>query len=176
MGRDSLLGNTVFRDSLPATVGRKPLQAAKFFGILGWFALSVLGFLRVLDGPGTGLLVDGQFLALVLTPLVAFVLVAVVCCETLYSLARVVRSDASLREQIEGRVGYVVLRGVEAAIGVGGVLLIASLVPALVAEPTPAPAGVGIMLVAMAVGLGILVASLVRSAAELFVYGGSTSA
>ncbi|GAD53547.1 hypothetical protein MBEHAL_2307 [Halarchaeum acidiphilum MH1-52-1] len=156
-------------ERLPAAVERTPLQAAKFVGVLAALALSVLGFTRVLSGPG--LLFDGQFLALVLTPLVALALVTVVCCETLYSVSRVIRSDATLAEQVSGRIGYVLLRGVEAAIGVGGALFIASLVPALVDESTPAPAGVGITLIAMAVGLGILVASLVRAAAELFVYG-----
>jgi len=173
MARARLVADVVVRDRLPAVIGEKPLQAAKFLGILLALVLSVLGFTRVLSGPG--ILFDGQFLALVLTPLVAAALVVVVCLETLYTLSRVVRSDASLAEQISGRVGYVCLRTVEAVIGVGGVLFVASLVPTLVAESTPAPAGVGIMLVAMAIGLAILVTSLIRSSVELFVYGSGSA-
>lgn len=144
---------------------RKPLQAAKFLGVLLALTLSVLGFLRIVGGPG--LLLDGQFLALVLTPLVALALVALVCCETLYSAYRIARADASLREQAAGRLGYALVRGVEAAVAVCGALLIVSLYPVLTAESTPAPAGVGIMLLALAVGVFVLLASLVRSGAEL---------
>ncbi|GGM65768.1 hypothetical protein J2752_000258 [Halarchaeum rubridurum] len=168
MARDELVADAMRRDLLPAAVRSKPLQAAKFAGIVVSLVLLALGFVRVLSGPG---LLDGQLLALVLTPVVAGALVLVVTAETLVSLVRALRADASLAAQLSGRVGYVVLRAVEAVIGVGGVLLVAALLPTLLAESTPAPAGVGVMLVAAGVGVAIFAASLVRTAAELFVYG-----
>ena len=159
---------------LPATVQRHPLQTGKFVGVLLAVVLFVGGFLRLLDGAlaGDSLLGDGQFLALVLLPVVGFGLVAVVFLETLVAGYRVVRSDRSVGEQLSGRGGYVLLRGLEAGIAVLGVLVMSSALPSLFAESTPAPIGVGIMLLLAVVTLAILFASLVRSGAELFVYGG----
>lgn len=162
------------RPVIPATVQRHPLQTGKFVGILLAVVLFVGGFLRLLDGAlaGDSLLGDGQFLALVLLPVVGLGLVTVVFLETLVAGYRVVRSNRSLGEQLSGRVGYVLLRGVEAGIAVLGVLVASSALPALFAESTPGPAGVGIMLLLALVTLCILFVSFVRSAAELFVYTG----
>lgn len=159
---------------LPGTVQRYPLQTGKFVGILLAGVLFVGGFFRLLDGALTGdsVLGDGQFLALVLLPVVGFGLVTVVFLETLLAGYRIVQSDRSIGEQLAGRSGYVLLRGVEAGIAVVGVLVAASALPSLFAESTPAPVGVGIMLLLAVVTLAILFASLVRSGAELFVYGG----
>lgn len=160
---------------LPGAVRRKPLQAGKFVGILLSLVLGVGGFFRVIDPEaivGDPLLGDGQFLALVLVPLIALLLVFLVFAETVVTAYRVLRSDRSIGEQISGRYGYVLIRAAEAAVAVVGVAIIATALPPLFAESTPAPAGVGIMLLLLAVGIGILFASLVRSTAELFVYGG----
>lgn len=159
--------------TIPSAIGDDLLQGAKFVVILLSLVFGTAGFFRIVDaapvfdGP---LLGDPQFLALILLPLIAIVLAVVVFIETLVIGYRVVRSDDSLGEQIEGQPGYVLLRGVEAGVAVVGVTIVVTAVPALVAESTPAPAGVGIMLLLMVVGVAILAASLVRSGAELFVY------
>lgn len=161
---------------LRGVVRRNPLQAAKFVAILFSLAVGVSGFFRVvdlsviLDGR---LLGDGQFFALLFVPLVSLGLVFLVTVELLVSGVRALRADEPITAQIPGGVGYVLIRGAEAAMAVLGVLVIVATVPILVAESTPAPVGVGIMLLLMAVGVGILGASLVRSAAELFVYSGT---
>lgn len=163
--------------SLPAIIKRKPLQTGKFVGILLAVILAVAGFLRVvnarsvIEGP---LLGDGQFLALVLLPIVSLGLVSLVLVETVVSGYRAIRSEHSLSDQIAGRAGYLALRGAEAGFAVLGVLIMGMAVPSLVAESTPAPVGVGIMLLLFVVGLGILVASFIRSIAELTVYSGAT--
>lgn len=160
---------------LPSTVKRKPLQAGKFAGILVAIVLGVGGFFRIFGGRGIvddPLLGDGQFLALVLIPLLSFGLVLVVLVETVVTGYRSLRADESVTEQLTDRISYTVLRSVEAVFAVVGAAIMLTVLPVLVADSTPAPAGVGIMLVAMAVGFGILFASLVRSFAELFVYEG----
>lgn len=162
---------------VPERVRRHPVQTAKFVGILLALTLAVAGFFRVIDARALGggpVLGDGQFLALVLLPLVSLGLVVVVFVETVVSAVRSLRSERPLGDQLAGRVGYLLLRGGEAGMAILGVLLIITAAPALVAESTPAPAGVGIMLLLFAVGFGILCASLVRSAAELFVYHGAS--
>lgn len=162
---------------MPTVISAKPLQVAKFVGILLSLALGIAGFFRLidaramLDGP---LLGDGQFLALVLLPVVSLVLVIVVVLEALVTSYRLVQSDASIMEYFDNRISYLLLRGVEAAIAILGVALIAAALPPLFADSTPGPAGVGIMLLLFVVGIGILLASLVRSAAELFIYRGIT--
>ena len=158
---------------LQGAMKTKPLQTAKFVGILLALVLAIAGFLRILD-PGSlmqgPMLLDGQFLALILLPLVSLGLVLLVLVETLASGYRILRSERTLRDQVDGRVSYVILRGAEAGLALLGVLLMAAAVPPLLAESTPAPAGVGIMLLLFVIGLGILCVSFVRSAAELFVY------
>lgn len=157
-------------------IKRKPLQTGKFVGVLLALVLGIGGFFRIIDATaltGNSLLGDGQFLALVLIPLVSLGLVVLVFVETLVTGIRVLRSDESIQDHITGRVGYVLLRSVEAIIAVVGVAVIVTALPSLFAESTPAPAGVGIMLLLMVVGLGILFVSLVRSFAELFVYRGT---
>jgi hypothetical protein len=158
---------------LSSAVRRHPLQTGKFVGILLAVGLFVGGFLRLMDGvlAGDSLLGDGQFLALVLLPVVGVGLVAVVFLETLVAGYRVVRSDRPLGEQVSGQAGYVLLRGVEAGVAVLGVLVGASVLPTLFGESTPAPIGVGVMLLLAVVTLGLLLASFLRSTAELFVYG-----
>lgn len=151
----------------------KPLQASKFAAIVLAIGLGVAGFLRFVNVQslvGDPILGDGQFLALILLPLVSLGLVAVVFAETLVAGYRLARSDRPIAERTRDRTGYVLVRAGEAAIAVTGVLLMASAVPPLFAESTPAPAGVGIMLLLFVVGFAILVASLVRSGAELFVW------
>lgn len=158
---------------ISGAVRRRPLQAGKFGGILLTIALAVAGFFRVIDARAVvdnPLLGDGQFLTLVFVPLISLGLVAVVFVETLVAGYRGLRAEASVREQVTGRLGYVLLRGAEAGVAVVGVALMVTALPALFAESTPAPAGVGVMLLLLVVGLGILVASVVRSTAELFIY------
>lgn len=162
---------------LPGVLGEKPLQALKFLGILLILVFGVAGFFRLLDASvlvGDPRLADGQFLTLLLIPLLSLLLVVLVFLETLVTVARIVRADSSWREHLPGGIGYLLLRGVEAAIAVVGVLVMVTAVPTLFAESTPAPAGVGIMLLLLVVGLAILVTSFVRAGAELFVYRGST--
>lgn len=161
---------------LPAMLAAKPLQGSKFLGIVLTFVLGFSGFFRLIDATaliGDPLLGDGQFLTLLLIPLLSLGLVGIVFVETLVGGYRVFRSDASLDEQLAGRTGYVVIRCVEAAIALIGVTIIVTALPSLFAEATPAPAGVGILLLLMAVGVGILFMSFVRSGAELFVYTGT---
>lgn len=160
---------------LPAVIREKPLQAGKFVGILLTLGLAIAGFFRLIDAGAVienPLLGDGQFLALVLLPVMSLGLVVVVFVETLVSGYRSLRSQRSMNDQLAGRPGYLVIRGAEAGLAVIGVGIMAMAVPQLFAETTPAPAGVGLMLLLFVVGLGILGVSLVRTAAELFVYAG----
>ncbi|MFB6198978.1 MAG: hypothetical protein ABEI52_12045 [Halobacteriaceae archaeon] len=113
---------------------------------------------------------DGQFLALVLLPLVSFGLVVVVFLETVLSGYRSIRSNTSLTTQFTDRVGYSLLRGAEAGFAFFGVVVMSAAVPTLLAESTPSPVGVGIMLLLFVIGMGILIVSLIRSSAELIVY------
>lgn len=169
------------RARLTATVAvlrRKPLQTGKLLGCFLAVVLGLGGFFRIIDVSGLfndPLLGDGQFLALVLLPVVGLVLVGVVFLETLATGYRLLRSDTRIGERATRRVGYTLLRTVEAGIAFAGVAVMALAVPVLLAESTPAPAGVGIMLLLLMVGLGILVASFLRSLAELAVYGGPVS-
>ncbi|MFB6172475.1 MAG: hypothetical protein ABEJ23_08060 [Haloarculaceae archaeon] len=154
-------------------VRARPLQAAKFAGVLCALVLGVGGFFRVFDARAIvdhPVLGDGQFLALVLLPVVGLVLVVVVFLEALATGYRLHRSDEPVRDRVATRPGYALVRGAEAAVAVVGVLLGASALPVLFADATPAPAGVGILLLLLVVAVGILVASLVRSFADLFVY------
>lgn len=161
--------------ALPNAIRRKPLQTAKFAGILLTLVLGVGGFVRVVDATAVAgpLLGDGQFLALIGVPLVGLGLVVLVFVETLVSGYRTLWSDEPIGEQVRGRWGYVLIRGVEAAAALLGTALGLAALPSLFAESTPAPAGVGIMLLLLVVGVGVLFASLLRSAAELFVYAGT---
>lgn len=93
--------------------------------------------------------------------------------ETLVTTYHVIRSDTTISEQLADRVGYIVLRSVEAGIALLGVVVMSTALPVLFAESTPGPAGVGVMLLLFGVGIGILFASLIRASAELFVYGRS---
>lgn len=161
------------RSRLPSVLTRKPLQTGKFVAILLAIGLAIAGFFRVIDaqafveGP---LLGDGQFLALVSLPLASLGLVIVVFAETVVDSYRRLRSDRSVGDLLAGAPGYLLIRGVEAALAVGGVAIMASAVPPLFTQNTPAPAGVGLMLLLFVVGLGVFLASLVRTTAELFVY------
>lgn len=162
--------------SLGGTIKRKPLQAGKFISILLSLVLGVAGFFRFIDvralveNPTIG---DGQFLSLVLIPLISIALVCLVFIETVVTGYRMLRSDDSLTDQLANRTGYLLIRIGEAAIAVFGVAIMAIALPPLFADSTTAPAGVGILLLLMAVGLGILVMSLIRSAVELFVFSGT---
>lgn len=161
---------------IPSRFKQKPLQTGKFIGILTALGLAIAGFFRLVNARGFfggPMLGDGQFLALVLLPLVSLGLVGLVFIETLVSGYRSLRSDQPLREQVTGSGGYLLLRSMEAGLAILGVMVIGTALPVLMADSTPAPAGVGIMLLLFAVGLGILGASLVRTAAELFLYDGS---
>lgn len=159
---------------MSTVITKNPLQAGKFVGILLTLVLGIGGFFRVIDAKalvGGHPIGDGQFLALILLPLVSLGLVVLVFTETLVSGSRVLRSEGSVMDRITERPGYALLRGAEATMAVVGVAIIFSALPVLFAESTPAPAGVGLMLLLAVVGVGILVASFVRSAFELFVYG-----
>lgn len=151
----------------------KPLQTGKFVGILLTLILGVAGFFRLIDVgsviEGTRLL-DSQLLALILIPILSFALICIVFLELLVTGIQVLRSEQSLSEQISGRHGYVMLRGLEAILGIIGVLIMSAVIPVLFADSTPAPAGVGAMLLLMIVGIGLLIVSFIRSSAELFVY------
>lgn len=158
---------------IPSVIKKKPLQAGKFGGILLSLIFGIGGFFRIINATAiidNPLLGDGQFLALVLIPLLSFGLVILVFIETLVTGYHILRSKSSFKDRIAGRTGYLVIRGAEAAVAIAGMTVMFAVLPTLFAESTPAPAGVGAMLLLMAVGLGILVASFVRSAAELFVY------
>lgn len=162
------------RDGFGAAARRKPLQAGKLAVICLSLLLGVAGFFRLIDARGLveqPMLGDGQFLSLLLLPLVSLGLVGLVFLETVVAGYRALRSERSVTDQLSERTGYLVLRGGEAAVALLGVVIVATALPPLFAESTPAPAGVGIMLLLAAVGLGILVMSFVRSAAEIFVYG-----
>lgn len=157
----------------PEILPDKPLQAAKFRSILLALVLAVAGFFRLLDPAAAGgapTLLDGQFLALVLLPVVSLGLILIVFIETVVSGFRSLRSDRRISDQLHGRTGYFLLRGTEAGLAVIGLAIMASAVPVLMSESTPAPAGVGVMLLLFVVGLGIMFVSLVLSSAEPFIY------
>lgn len=152
---------------------RKPVQAAKFIGIIGAFLFGVTGFLRLIDFTmlmGDPRLGDGQLLVLLVLPFLSFGLVLVVFFETLRDGYRVLRAETTVREQVTGRWGYVIIRGAEAAIALLGVGIMVTVVPVVFASSTPAPIGVGAMLLLGVVAVFILITSFVRAGAELFVY------
>ncbi|MFB6219656.1 MAG: hypothetical protein ABEH77_10880 [Halobacteriaceae archaeon] len=160
---------------IPGAVRRKPLQVGKLVGVLLVLVAGGAGFLQLVDASavvGDPRLADGQLLALVFVPLVSLGLVVLVFAEAVVSGYRSLRSATPVTEQVSGRAGYVLLRGVEAAVAVVAVALMAAALPVLFAESTPAPAGVGIMLLLLVAGVAVLLASLVRSLAELLVYDG----
>jgi hypothetical protein len=135
---------------------RKPLQTAKLLGCFLSVVLGVGGFLRIIGARGpidNPLLGDGQFLALVLLPVVSLGLVSVVFVETLATGYRCLRSDTSMGEQATRRIGYTLLRAAEAGIALAGVAVMALSVPVLLAESPPAPADVGILVLTLLVGL-----------------------
>lgn len=152
------------------TIARKPLQAGKFVGILLALLFGIGGFLRIFNLRaviGHPTLADGQFLAIVLIPLVSLGLVVVVVLETIVDGYRSIRSDESIQQQLTGRPTYVLLRVIEAAIAVTGVAIMVAALPVLFAESTPAPAGVGLMLLLLVIGFAILLTSFIRSGVEL---------
>jgi hypothetical protein len=158
---------------IPRRFGQKPLQTGKFVGILTALGLAIAGVFRIVNAKGFiggSMLGDGQFLALILLPVVALGLVGLVCIETVVSGYRRLRSAQSLRDQAIANPGYLLVRSLEAGVAILGVMGMATTLPVLAAENTPAPAGVGIMLLLFAVGVGILGASLVRATAELFLF------
>lgn len=156
-----------------SVVTQKPLQSAKFGGILLILVLGFAGFFRlidagaILDAPMLG---DSQFLAIILIPVASLLLICVVFLETLVTGYRIFQSNASFKNHFNRRRGYVLLRGAEAGIATVGVTIVVAALPTLFAESTPSPIGVGIMLLLFIVGIGILIMSFVRSSAELFVY------
>jgi len=161
------------RSTVPAVIKRKPVQAGKFIAVLVVLVLGIGGFFRVISAEGifdAPLLGDGQFLALVFVPLLGLGLMVLVFLEVLVAGYRVLRSDASIRAQVTGRWGYLLIRGAEAATAIVGVTIILATLPLLFAETTPTPAGVGLLFVLFVTGLGILFTGFVRSCVELFVY------
>jgi hypothetical protein len=81
--------------------------------------LGLGGFFRVVDARGlfdNPLLGDGQFLALVLLPVVGLGLVGVVFLETLATGYRCLRTDTPIRKQATRRIGYTLVRIAEAGI------------------------------------------------------------
>lgn len=77
-------------------VTQKPIQLAKFGGILLTLVFGIAGFFRlidaraIIDAPMIG---DGQFLALILIPLASFLLICVVFLETLVTGYCLFQSD-----------------------------------------------------------------------------------
>lgn len=160
---------------IPASVRNKPLQAGKFGGILLALLVGVAGFFRIIDASAfidDPLLADGQFLALILLPLVSLVLVIVVSFEAVVTVYRFLRAEGSVTGRIDSGTGYLLLRGVEAGIALLGVTIMLSVLPTIFADSTPAPAGVGALLLLMVVGMAVLVTSFVRSAVELWTVPG----
>ena len=151
----------------------KPLQVGKLAAISLTLLLGFVGFFRIssadalIDNP---VLADGQFLALLVLPVISFALICLVVCESLVTGYRVLRTDRSLRNQLTDRVGYTILRGIEAAVAFATLVLMFLALPPLFAETTPAPAGVGLILAIFMAGLVTLGASLVRAALELVYY------
>lgn len=156
---------------IPAKIRNKPLQAGKFGGILLALVLGIAGFFRIIDASAMiddPLVADGQFLALLLLPLVSLLLVCIVSLEAVVAGYRLVRGEGSVTADVDGGTGYLVLRAAEAGIALLGVTIMLSVLPTLFADSTPAPAGVGALLLLMVVGLAILITSFVRSAVELW--------
>jgi len=161
----------------PQGLGRSladcPLQASKLIGI----SLGLLGGLTGLFGlvsPGgnVGLpsIAEGAIFPLVVVPLVGAALAGVVVLETLHSGYRALRAEAAVWRQAVDRTGYTLIRAIEAAVAVGGLVAVWQLVSALDSGPLPAAAGVGVVGGLLAVGGVIIVASLLRSASELWYF------
>ncbi|MEZ3170116.1 hypothetical protein ABNG03_05695 [Halorubrum sp. RMP-47] len=152
---------------------RKPIQTGKFCGVLLVLVLAFAGFFRLVDASllvDDPRLADGQFLTLLLVPVISAGLMVVIVFETVITGYKAIQADASVADQLTGRLGYVTLRGAEAGTAVAGVLVMVAIVPTLFADGTPAPAGVGLLLLLLVIGGGILVLSLLRSFAELVIY------
>lgn len=155
---------------------RKPLQAVKLIGIALVIVLGIGGFFRFLSvpaDPGAPLAADSQLLVIVGIPLVGLLLIGVVVAETLVSGVRAILGDRSLRQRALDRPGYTAVRLLEAGVAVLAVVMMATIVPIILAESTPAPVGVGAMLALLVVGLVVLGASLLRAIVELYAVAAS---
>ncbi|WP_253738072.1 hypothetical protein [Halohasta salina] len=151
-----------------------PLQASKLIGICLGLLGGVAGFLGVVGPGGVDLssIAEGAILPLVVVPLVGAALAGVVVLETLHSSYRAFRAETTIRRQVVDRAGYTLLRAIEAAVAVGGLVVVWRLVSKLANGPIPSTAGVDVVSGLLAVGGGILAASLLRSVYELWYFGG----
>ena len=163
----------------PRWLGRSladcPLQASKLIGISLGFVGGIAGIVGVI-GPGGSVdlpsIAEGAILPLVVVPLVGAALAGVVVLETLHSSYRALRAETTVRRQLADRTSYTLVRAIEAAVAVGGLVAVWRLVSTLDSGPVPATAGVGVAGGLLAVGSAVLAASLLRSASELWYFGG----
>jgi len=162
----------------PRGLGRSladcPLQASKLIGISLGFVGGIAGIVGVV-GPGGSVdlpsIAEGAILPLVVVPLVGAALGGVVVLETLHSSYRALRAETAVWRQLTDRRGYTLVRAIEAAVAVGGLVAVWRLVSTLDSGSLPAAAGVGVVGGLLAVGGVIIVASLLRSASELWYFG-----
>ena len=140
----------------------KPLQASKFLLVVGVLTVGLVGVFGLVPGRGLD--------ALLLVPFAGFALALVVAGETLLAAYRVVRADDPPTARLAARPGYTAARAVEtvaAVLTVGGIV---GILAALPDEPPPGPGAIGLLFVFAGLGLLVLVASLVRTAAEYVYY------
>ncbi|MFO7833136.1 MAG: hypothetical protein R6V31_03555 [Halohasta sp.] len=162
----------------PRGVGRSladcPLQASKLIGISLGLVGGIAGLIGVV-GPGGSLdfpsIAEAAVLPIVVVPLVGTALAGVVVLETLHSSYRALRAEVAIRRQLADRTGYALVRALEAAVAVGGLVAVWWLASMLDGRPVPAAGSVGVVGGLSAVGAAIIAASLLRSASELWYFG-----
>lgn len=143
-------------------LAEKPLQAIKFLLVALVLAVGLVGVFGLVPGRGLD--------ALLLVPFASFALAVVVLGETLVAAYRVARGDDPPTARLAARPAYTAVRAVEA---VAAVLVVGGIVGAFAVlpdEPPPGPGAVGLLFAFVALGLLVLVASLVRTAAEYVYY------
>jgi hypothetical protein len=143
-------------------LAEKPLQVSKFCFVVGVLAVGLVGFFGLVPGRGLD--------ALLLVPFASFALAVVVAGEALLAAYRVVRADDPPTARLAARPGYTVVRAVEAVVAVLAVGGVVGTLAALPDEPMPGPGAIGLLFAFAALGLLVLVASLVRTAAEYVYY------
>ena len=149
-----------------------PLQASKLIGISLGLVGGLAGVVGVVGPDGVGLpaVVEGAVLPLAVVPLVGAALAGVIILEALHSSYRALQAEAALRRQLAARTGYTLVRVIEAGVAVGGLVAVWRLVSTLDNGPVPVAAGVGVAGGLLAVGGMVIVASLLRSASELWYF------
>jgi len=126
----------------------------------------VISMDAVVDNP----LTDGQFLALVFVPVVGVAVIGIVTVEAVLTGYHVVCSDDSIRAQASGRLGYILIRTIEAGVAVVGLLFVVLTASTLFSYSMPPPVSVGLLVGLTAVSGAALIASLVRSVTELWYF------